>query len=46
MIWYSLPAYTAGNAPYSVWEGLRRGSKEYEELKQESSQTLWKVNRL
>lgn len=36
-------AYTAGNEPYSVWEGLKRGSKEYEDLKQERSQTLWKV---
>jgi phytoene dehydrogenase-like protein len=38
-------AYTAGNEPYSVWEGLRRGSKEYEDMKQERSQTLWKVGR-
>ncbi|WIA20624.1 hypothetical protein OEZ85_005006 [Tetradesmus obliquus] len=36
-------AYTAGNEPYSVWEGLKRGSKEYEDLKQERSQTLWKA---
>lgn len=34
---------SAGNEPYSVWEGLRRGSKEYEDLKQERAQTLWKV---
>lgn len=35
--------YTAGNEPYSVWEGLQRGSKEYEELKQQRAETLWKV---
>jgi phytoene dehydrogenase-like protein len=37
-------AYTAGNEPYSVWEGLKKGSKEYEDMKQERSQTLWKVS--
>jgi len=37
--------YTAGNEPYSVWEGLERGSKEYEELKQQRAETLWKVRR-
>jgi hypothetical protein len=35
--------YTAGNEPYSVWEGLQRGSKEYDELKQQRAETLWKV---
>lgn len=35
--------YTAGNEPYSVWEGLRRGSREYEDLKQQRAQTLWQV---
>jgi hypothetical protein len=49
IVWLAPPgkavvhAYTAGNEPYSVWEGLRRGSKEYEDLKQQRSQTLWKV---
>jgi phytoene dehydrogenase-like protein len=38
-------AYTAGNEPYSVWEGLRRGSKEYEDMKQQRTQTLWKVRK-
>lgn len=36
--------YTAGNEPYSVWEGLQRGSKEYEDLKQQRAETLWKVS--
>lgn len=35
--------YTAGNEPYSVWEGLQRGSKEYEDMKQQRAETLWKV---
>lgn len=35
--------YTAGNEPYEVWEGLERGSKEYEDLKQQRAETLWKV---
>lgn len=35
--------YTAGNEPYAVWEGLERGSKEYEELKQQRAETLWQV---
>eukprot|EP00775_Hariotina_reticulata_P007610 gene7610-7812_t len=35
--------YTAGNEPYNVWEGLNRGSKEYEDLKQHRSQTLWQA---
>ena len=26
-------AYTAGNEPYSAWEGLERNSKQYKELK-------------
>ena len=35
--------YTAGNEPYEVWEGLERGSKEYEDLKQQRAETLWKA---
>lgn len=36
--------YTAGNEPYSVWEGLQRGSKDYEDMKQQRAETLWKVS--
>lgn len=36
-------AYTAGSEPYSIWEGLERGSTEYEELKEERTQCLWQV---
>ena len=34
-------AYTAGNEPWEIWEGLTPGSKEYENLKEERSQCLW-----
>ncbi len=34
-------AYTAGNEPYDVWEGLSHRSKRYKELKQKRSQVLW-----
>ncbi|PRW44291.1 ABC transporter A family member 7-like isoform B [Chlorella sorokiniana] len=34
-------AYTAGNEPYEVWEGVRRGTPEYAALKEERSQCLW-----
>ena len=36
-------AYTPGNEPYDVWKGLSRGSKEYEELKEERSKVLWEA---
>ena len=35
--------YTAGNEPYELWEGLERGSPEYEALKEERSQCLWEA---
>lgn len=35
--------YAAGNEPYSHWEGLRPGSAEYERLKEERSQVLWRA---
>ncbi|KAL4428462.1 hypothetical protein ABPG75_002551 [Micractinium tetrahymenae] len=34
-------AYTAGNEPYEVWEGLQRGSKEYQAMKEERAKPLW-----
>jgi len=36
-------AYTAGNEPYSVWEGLDRHSEEYKALKAERSEVLWQA---
>lgn len=40
---HALHAYLAGNEPWSVWEGLRRGTPEYLELKEERSQVLWEA---
>lgn len=37
-------AYTAGNEPYAVWERLKRGSAQYQELKQERTQCIWQVS--
>ena len=36
-------AYTAGNEPYSLYEGLDRKSPEYAKLKEERTQVLWKA---
>lgn len=36
-------AYTAGNEPYAPFEGLDRKSPEYQKLKEERSQVLWKA---
>jgi phytoene dehydrogenase-like protein len=35
--------YYAANEPYSIWEGMQRGSDEYKKLKQERVQGLWKA---
>ncbi len=35
-------AYTAGNEPYSVWEGVKPKSAQYEQMKEERSQVLWR----
>eukprot|EP01023_Acetabularia_acetabulum_P057743 TRINITY_DN673_c0_g1_i6.p1 TRINITY_DN673_c0_g1~~TRINITY_DN673_c0_g1_i6.p1 ORF type:complete len:571 (-),score=93.10 TRINITY_DN673_c0_g1_i6:189-1901(-) len=35
-------AYTAGNEPYSIWEGMKTNSQEYKSLKEERSECLWK----
>ena len=34
-------AYTAGNEPYALWEGLERGGAAYNALKRERTQVLW-----
>ena len=36
-------AYTAGNEPYDLWNGLDRRSSEYRQLKEERSQILWRA---
>ncbi|QDZ21985.1 amine oxidase [Chloropicon primus] len=34
-------AYTAANEPYEVWEGVERGTEEYNAMKEERSQCVW-----
>eukprot|EP00898_Chlorokybus_atmophyticus_P007437 jgi/Chlat1/7695/Chrsp64S00562 len=36
-------AYTPATEPWSEWEGLKRGSPEYEQKKQERAEVLWKA---
>ena len=36
-------AYTAGNEPYEVWEGLHHKSDAYRDLKEERAQVLWRA---
>jgi phytoene dehydrogenase-like protein len=36
-------AYTAGNEPYDVWQGMHHKSDEYKALKEERSQVLWQA---
>lgn len=38
-----LHAYGAGNEPYALWEGIKRGSAEYVELKEKRSAVLWRA---
>ena len=36
-------AYTPGNEPLDLWQGLDRNSEEYKKLKEERSQVLWRA---
>jgi phytoene dehydrogenase-like protein len=36
-------AYTPGNEPLELWQGLDRKSDEYKKLKEERSQVLWRA---
>jgi len=38
-----LHAYGAGNEPYGLWEGMKRNSPEYKQLKEQRSQALWRA---
>ena len=40
---HTLHAYTPATEPFELWQNLTRGSKEYEKLKEERSQVLWKA---
>jgi phytoene dehydrogenase-like protein len=34
--------YSAANEPWELWEGLKRGTPEYEQLKKERAEPLWR----
>jgi len=36
-------AYGAGNEPYDIWKDMRRDSPEYQKLKEERSDVLWRA---
>ena len=36
-------AYTPGNEPLDIWDGLDRNSDEYKKLKEERSRVLWRA---
>jgi phytoene dehydrogenase-like protein len=36
-------AYTPGNEPYALWQGLNRHPEAYQQQKQERAQVLWKA---
>lgn len=36
-------AYTAANEPYSIWEGMRTNSPQYQKLKEERVEPLWQA---
>lgn len=36
-------AYGAGNEPYEIWEGIKRGTEEYERLKTKRAESLWRA---
>jgi phytoene dehydrogenase-like protein len=40
---HTIHAYTAGNEPYAPWDGLGRKGPEYQRLKDERSQILWRA---
>jgi phytoene dehydrogenase-like protein len=40
---HAIHAYTAGNEPYALWEGLNHKSAEYEARKQERAEVLWRA---
>ncbi|CAB9525252.1 Prolycopene isomerase, chloroplastic [Seminavis robusta] len=36
-------AYGAGNEPYALWEGMKRNSDEYKQLKEQRAEVLWRA---
>ncbi|MEM9806865.1 MAG: NAD(P)/FAD-dependent oxidoreductase [Cyanobacteria bacterium P01_D01_bin.56] len=40
---HTIHVYTPGNEPYHLWAGLDRKSDEYEQLKQQRSEVMWRA---
>jgi len=40
---HTIHAYTAGNEPFALWEGLDRQGPDYKRLKEERSEILWRA---
>jgi phytoene dehydrogenase-like protein len=40
---HGIHAYTTGNEPWSLWEGMDRRSAEYEALKEDRTRVLWEA---
>ncbi len=38
----TLHVYTPANEPYELWQGIQRNSAEYQQLKQERAEIMWK----
>jgi phytoene dehydrogenase-like protein len=36
-------AYSAANEPWELWQGVKRGTEEYERLKKERAEPLWRA---
>ena len=40
---HTLHAYLPATEPFEIWQNLKQGTPEYEQLKKERSQVLWKA---
>ncbi|MEC4811728.1 MAG: NAD(P)/FAD-dependent oxidoreductase [Scytonema sp. PMC 1069.18] len=40
---HTIHAYTPGNEPYNIWQGMDRKSEEYAQQKQERAEVMWKA---
>ena len=40
---HTLHAYLPATEPFEIWQNMRQGTPEYEKLKEERSQVLWKA---
>ena len=40
---HTLHAYLPATEPFEIWQNMKQGTPEYEQLKKERSQVLWKA---